>query len=104
MFPAPPLPPNVVVELTSWNTIQLSWIAPYTTEGYPIMKYIIYITNTTTNETQRVDKYPSDGIETYIIQDSPSDCHILQFEIVAENSAGISTAGVASAGFPVGKS
>ena len=100
---APPLPPNVSVELTSWNTMQLSWDAPFTAEGYPIEKYIVYITNTTTGERRRADIYPSEGTETYTIQDSPSDCHSLQFEVLAESSAGTSTAGQASAGFPVGE-
>jgi hypothetical protein len=35
------------------------------------------------------------------VVDSPSDCHSLQFEVVAESSAGTSSPGEASAGFPV---
>ena len=30
---APPLPPNVSLELSSWNTMTLSWNAPFTAEG-----------------------------------------------------------------------
>ena len=83
--------------------MQLSWSAPYTAEAYPIEKYTVNITNTTTEETSRVDVYPSDGSETYTIQDSPSDCHTLEFEVMAVSGAGTSTAGTASAGFPVGE-
>ena len=102
-YTGPPLPPNVSVELTSWNTMQLSWDAPYTAEGYSIEKYIVYTTNTATGETRQADIYPSDCTNTYTIQDNPSDCHSLQFEVLAESAAGISRAGQTSAGFPVGE-
>ena len=102
LYIAPPLPPNVSVELTGWNTMQLSWNAPYTAEAYPIEKYTISTTTTTTEEKTCVDIYPSDGSETYTIQDSPSDCHTLQFEVMAVSEAGISSAGTTSAAFPVG--
>lgn len=99
---APPQPPNVTLELTSWNTVQLSWFTPFTTEGYPIIKYIVYTTNTKTNQTSRTDTYPTGERETHIILDTPSDCHTLQFEVLAENSVGKSAAGVVSGGFPIG--
>ena len=99
---APPQVPNVSLELTSWNTMQLSWLAPFTTEGYPIIKYIVYTTNTTTDQTSRTDIYPTGDRETHTILDTPSDCHTLQFEVLAENSVGQSGAEMVSGGFPVG--
>ena len=83
--------------------MQLSWAAPFTTEGFPIVKYIVYTTNTTTEQRTRIDIYPTTGSETHTIQDTPSYCHTLQFEVLAENSVGTSTAGVVSGGFPVGR-
>ena len=97
-----PLPPNVTLELTSWNTMQLSWDTPFSTEGYLILKYIVYTTNTTTEQRKRTDIYPSSDTETHTIQDTPSDCHKLQFEVLAENSVGTSTAGEVTGGFPAG--
>ena len=82
--------------------MQLSWLAPFTTEGYPIIKYIVYTTNTTTNHTSHTDIYPTGDRETHTISDTPSDCHTLQFEVLAENAAGKSAAGVISGGFPIG--
>ena len=90
------------LELISWNALQLSWAAPFTTEGYPIEKYIVYTTNTTTDQRTRTDIYPTTGTETHTILDTPSDCHTLQFDVFAENAAGLSTAGEASGGFLVG--
>ena len=99
----PPLAPNVSLELVSWNAMRLSWDAPFTAEGYPIVRYIVYTTNTTTGQRVRTDIYPSTGSETHTILDSSSDCHTLQFEVFAESSAGLSTAGQVSGGFPVGR-
>ena len=103
LYTAVPLPPNVSLELTSWNTMQLSWNTPFTTEGYPVVKYSVYTTNTNTQQRTRIDIYPSSDSETHTIQDTPSDCHTLLFEVFAENSVGTSTAGKVSGGFPVGR-
>ena len=81
----------------------LSWNAPFTAEGYPVLKYIVYTTNNSTGETYQTDVYPTtNGSVTYTIVDSPSSCHTLSFEVVAESSAGTSSPGLASGGFPVG--
>lgn len=102
LISAPPQHPNVTLELTSWNTIQLWWLAPFTTEGYPIIKYIVYTTNTTTTQISRTDIYPTGDRENHTIMDTPADCHILQFEVLAKNSVGKSAAGVVSGSFPIG--
>ena len=78
----------VSLEITSWNTINcLGWL------HLPLrdITSIVYSTNITTKNR-----------ETHTILDTPTDCHTLQFEVLAENSVGKSAAGVVSGGFPVG--
>ena len=102
----PPLPPNVSLELTSWNTIRLSWAPPFSMEGLPVQKYTVNTTNTTSGQRTRTDIYPpaGSGMLTHtILLDSPSSCHQLQFEVFAVNSVGNSAVGAASGGFPVGE-
>ena len=102
--PGPPLPPNVTLELASWNTMRLSWSAPFTAAGFPINKYIIIITNSSTDQTTRTDVYPTDGNETFTLVDTPGDCHTLKFRVQAESSAGTSSDFEVSGGFPAGRS
>ena len=83
--------------------MMLSWNAPFTAEGFPILKYIVYTTNSSTGETSQTDVYPTDGSETHTVVDTPTSCHSLSFEVVAESSAGTSSPGLASGGLPVGK-
>lgn len=63
------------------------------------MEYSVYTTNTNTQQRTRIDIYPSS--DSHTIQDTPSDCHTLLFEVFAENSVGTSTTGEVSGGFPV---
>ncbi|CAI8032633.1 hypothetical protein GBAR_LOCUS18438 [Geodia barretti] len=97
----PPLPPNVTVELSSWNTMRLSWNAPFTAEGFPIDKYIVFTTNSSTDERTRTEFDPTDGNESLTIVDTPCLCHSLLFEVIAESSAGTSSATEVSGAFPV---
>ena len=99
----PPLPPNVSLDLISWNSMRLSWTAPYTAEDFPINKYIIYKTNSSTGQRSRTEVDPTDGTESLIIVDTPNNCHSLSFEVFAQSSVGNSSAGLISGGFPVGR-
>jgi hypothetical protein len=94
----PPLPPNVTVELSSWNTMRLTWSAPFTADGFPIDKYIVFTTNSSTGERTRTEVYHN---ESLTIVDTPRLCHSLLFEVTAESSAGTSSSTEVSGAFPV---
>ena len=83
--------------------MRLSWTAPFTAAGFPIDKYIIITTNSSSDQTTRTDVYPTDGNEGFTLVDTPNDCHTLMFQVMAESSAGTSSAVEVSGGFPAGR-
>ena len=83
--------------------MRLTWSAPFTADGFPIDKYIVFTTNSSTGERTRTEVYPSDGNESLTIVDTPRLCHSLLFEVTAESSAGTSSSTEVSGAFPVGK-
>ena len=101
----PPLPPNVSLQLVNWSAIQLSWDAPFSMSVFPILKYTVNTTNATTGEQVQIDIEPlsNEGHIAHTIQETPKNCHQLQFEVFAINSVGASAPGTVSGGFPVGK-
>ena len=105
-FPlGPPLPPNVSLQLVNWSAIQLSWDAPFSMNVFPILKYTVNTTNATTGEQVQIDIEPvsNEGHIVHTIQETPKNCHQLQFEVFSINSVGASAPGTVSGGFPVGK-
>ena len=73
---------------------------------FPILKYIVNVTNKTSGQYTRTDLYNTaqNAIVTHTISDTPKDCHLLDIEVFAENFAGISPAEKVSIEFPVGRS
>ena len=43
-------PSDLQAEVVSWNTINLTWVSPFTLEGVSIHNYTVYISNSDYNE------------------------------------------------------
>ena len=80
---------------------------PFTMSEFPILKYIVNVTNETSGQYIQTDFYSTAQNATvthvHTISDTSKDCHLLGIEVFAVNFAGISPAEKVSIKFPVGR-
>ena len=105
--PEPPSPQLAVINSTA---ISVTWNKPFSTPGFDILRYTLNVHNGTSSSIVLTKVFDASGIGSYPVQYSyispsisHSDCHNLSMEVTASNSVGISEAGVAAGGFPIGK-
>ena len=110
-FTGAPEPPSPQIAVINSTTISVTWNKPFSqTPSFDILRYTLNIHNGTSSSIVLTKVFDASGIDSYPVQYlyispsiSHSDCHNLSMEVTASNSVGISEAGVAVGGFPIGK-
>ncbi len=80
--------------------IQLEWDEPFTSQGYPILNYIVVETEIASGRRMQ---FISSTLNHYCNTSSvTTQCIDIEFAVIATNSVGDSKAATVVTGFPIG--
>ncbi len=86
--------------MPSPTEILLEWEEPFTSQGYPILSYIVIETETATGESRTFTRHALN--HTHAISNIATQCRKIRFEVMATNEVGDSDSTIVTAGFPIG--
>lgn len=108
----PPSSPDPQLQVLNATALLLSWLPPFTWEGYPIVHYTIQIHNRATgkvmNRTTNATSTGSNTMSAITFNFSTPHgqvlqrCEELSFAVYAANNIGQSEPGEVNGGFPIG--
>ena len=102
-----PLPPQLMVNVQFNATgLNITWVKPFSPEGFPIISYNLTVYNQSSNSSLLISPLHADNL-TYLLTNSASysnTCHSLDINITARNAVGDSVASATiTSGFPIGE-